>query len=415
MELEEDKNKATMELDNIDDFLPLPGAESVVTSDEEPKPNLFTNKQTSSDLAFLDEDDEEPAPGSKADTDNVLNELDEELSKGSDDDDQKKSTGRKRTDKNGLVEFLKKRIESEEMFTFDDFDDSKESLDEYLGKLSDKDIDELWKENVKALKDDVAAKTPKEFFNALPEEMQKAAKYIADGGKDLKGLFRSLAQVQEYKDLNPSDEGDQELIVRQYLYATQFGEGDRELIEEQIQEWYENGTIAKRANQFKPKLDNMQEQILEQKLAQQEDFKKQQAAKKDEYMENIYNTLKPAELNGIKIDGKRQKFLWDELTNAKYESLKGTPTNLLGKLLEDYQFGKTPRYDLISETLWLLSDPEDYKEHIRKQAKNEAVQDTVKKLKTEQAHKISSNFSEDEDEKAPKRKISKPSNIFARR
>jgi hypothetical protein len=159
----------------------------------------------------------------------------------------------------------------------------------------------------------------------------------------------------------------------------------------------------------------MQEQILEQKLAQQEDFKKQQAAKKDEYMENIYNTLKPAELNGIKIDGKRQKFLWDELTNAKYESLKGTPTNLLGKLLEDYQFGKAPRYDLISETLWLLSDPEDYKEHIRKQAKNEAVQDTVKKLKTEQAHKISSNFTDDDDEKAPKRKISKPSNIFARR
>jgi hypothetical protein len=422
MSTENVNNNASVEIENIDDFLPLPGADEVVTSSEEAKPNLFTNKQRQEDLTFLDNEDEEDdkkgsaTAGSRETTNDVLDDLDNALKTGEEsEEDDKKTPGRKKTDKSGLVDFLKKRIEKNEMFTFDDFDDEKESLDDYLGKLSEKDIEALWEENIKAMKDEVASQTPKEFFNALPEEMQKAAKYIADGGKDLKGLFRSLAQVQEYRELNPADESDQETIVRQYLYATQFGDGDRDLIEDQIQEWYENGTISKRANQFKPKLDSMQEQILEQKLAQQEEFKKMQAQKKEEYMENIYNTLKPAELNGVKLDSKRQKFLWDELTTAKYQSMKGTPTNMLGKLLEDYQFGKEPRYDLIAETLWLLSDPEDYKENIRKQVANEVVKDTVKKLKTEEAHKISSSSREQEDNSSPRRKISKPTNIFARR
>ena len=108
-------------------------------------------------------------------------------------------------------------------------------------------------------------------------------------------------------------------------------------------EWVNSGTIAKRANQFKPKLDEMQAQVLQSKLAQQEQFRLQQQQQKEVYMENIYNTLKPADLNGLKLDSKRQKFLWDELTGLKYQSLQGRSTNLLGKLLEDYQFSDKPR------------------------------------------------------------------------
>jgi hypothetical protein len=88
---------------------------------------------------------------------------------------------------------------------------------------------------------------------------------------------------------------------------------------------------------------------------------------------------------------------------------------MLGKLLEDYQFGEKPRYDLIAETLWLLSDPEDYKENVRKQAKNEVVADTVRKLKTEEARKISSYTRDDDDDQRPaSRKITRQTNIFKR-
>jgi hypothetical protein len=405
-------------IDNIDDFLPMPGAESIVTSDDEDneKPNLFSSNNKSVNMDFLDDNSKKKTTDEDEDTSQAIAELDTALENGDDDEEIKSKPGRKKTDKSGLVDFLKKRIEGNEMFAFDDFDDSKQSLDDYLGGLSEKDVEDLWKANVDNMKSEVAAATPKEFFESLPEELQYAAEYVAKGGQDLKGLFRALAQVEEVRTLDARQPEHQEIIVRQYLQASGFGGGDQELIEEQIQEWFDNGNLQKKAIQFQPKLNDMQEEVVQAKLAQQEAYKQQQQQKKEAYMQNIYETLKPSELNGVKIDGKRQKMLWDELTTVKYESLTGRPTNLLGKLLEDYQFGQKPRYDLIAETLWLLSDPEDYKENIRKQAKNEVIQDTVKKLKTEEARKLSSYVKdEDTDERTPSKRLSKPQNIFSRR
>jgi hypothetical protein len=414
------ENKSQVEdaiIDNIDDFLPMPGAESVVTSDDEDgKPNMFSANSKPINLDFLDKSEEVEDPKQAADE--ALDELDSVLKTGEDfdeEDEPKKKGGRAKTDKSGLVSFLKKRIENNEMFAFDDYDESKQSIDDYLGNLSEKDVEELWTANVDNLKQEVAAKTPREFFESLPNELQYAAEYVAKGGQDLKGLFRALAHVEEVRDLDVREPEHQEMIIRQYLQATGFGNNDQELIEDQIQEWAENGNLSKKANQFKPKLDDLQEEMLQSKLAQQEQFKQQQQAKKEAYMSNIYETLKPGELNGVKLDSRRQKFLWDELTTVKYESVTGRPTNMLGKLLEDYQFGKEPRYDLIAETLWLLSDPEDYKENIRKQAKNEVVADTVRKLKTEESRKISSyTREEDEDSKPNSRKLSRQTNIFKR-
>jgi len=231
----------------------------------------------------------------------------------------------------------------------------------------------------------------------------------------MKGLFRALAQVEEQRSLDPSNDEHQEMIVRQYLYATNFGSGDQSLIEDQIEEWVNNGTISKRANQFKPKLDEMQAQVLQAKLQQQEQFRLQQQQQKEMYMENIYNALKPGDLNGVKVDNKRQKFLWEELTTLKYQSLQGKPTNLLGRLLEEYQFSNNPRYDLIAETLWLLSDPEDYKQQIRQQGKNQATQETVKKLKTEEARRLSSTVAEEREPTSSRGSLKKPRNIFSNR
>ena len=53
------------------------------------------------------------------------------------------------------------------------------------------------------------------------------------------------------------------------------------LIEDQIQEWVEGNLLSKKANQFKPKLDEMQEEVVQAKLAQQEMFKQEQLAKKE--------------------------------------------------------------------------------------------------------------------------------------
>lgn len=409
-------NTDSVTIESIDDFLPMPGAESIVTSDDEdPKPSVFSKNAKPADLSFLDSDDKDDDDDAKEKTPSAeqvqetLAELDEQLEGVTDEDDKK--PGRKRIDKSGMVETFSKLIEEGLIVPFED--------DKDLADYSIKDWKELIQANFEEREKALREQTPKEFFESLPNELQYAAEYVARGGQDMKGLFKALAAVEEVRSLDVSNEDHQELIVRQYLQATNFGNGDNELLEDQIQEWAEAGTLAKKAQQFKPKLDQKQEEIVQHKLAQQEQFRQQQAEQKEAYMSNIYQTLKPGELNGVKIDGKRQKFLWDELTTVKYESMTGRPTNLLGKLLEDHQFGKQPRYDLIAETLWLLSDPDDYKENIRRQAKNEAAQDTARKLKTEEARKLSSSVKDDEDDDAPKpaqRRIQRQqTNIFARR
>lgn len=387
---------------DIDSWLGAPGADSIIVPESKPdeKTNIFSSNKT--DMSFLDEN-EEPA--------NEIKDVLEEISSVQDDENpDEPSKGRPKTDKSGLVGFLKKRIESKEMFAFDDYDESKQSLDDYLSSLSEKDVDELWQANISNLKQEVASQTPAQFFESLPEELQYAAKYVADGGQDLKGLFQALAQVEQVRELDPTNDSDQESIVRSYLQATNFGDADE--IEEELTNWKDLGQLEKKAKQFKPKLDMMQEEMVQSRLAQQEMIKQQQEQAAEAYVQNVFEALRPGELNGVKLDKKVQSFLYNGLTQPQYPSINGNPTNLLGHLLERYQYVE-PRYDLIAEALWLLSNPDDYRANLMRQGKNQAVEQTVRQLKTEQSrNKATSSVNTEPREQS--RKIPRQTNIFKR-
>jgi hypothetical protein len=392
-------------------FSGAPDAASIVVPmEEETKPSVFTKKDT--DLSFLDKDEKEDGNKTvsrETPLEVLSNVLDDEIKTSDDEDNDVKKGGRPKVDKSGLVSFLKKRIENNEMFAFDDYDETKQSLDDYLGGLGEKDVEELWQANIDNLKQEVAAQTPTEFFESLPEELQYAAKYVADGGQDLKGLFLALAQVEEVRGMNPKDENDQEGIVRQYLQASNFGTAEE--IEEEVTTWKDLGVLEKKARQFKPKLDQMHEEMIQSQLQEQEYRKQQQEAAAEAYVQNVFQALRPAEINGIKLDKKVQAQLYSGLVQPQYPSISGKPTNLLGHLLEKYQFLE-PNYPLIAEALWLLSDPESYRGELKKQGKNAAVEQTVRQLKTEQSRKNISTYQEEEENKP--RKIARPQNIFKR-
>lgn len=401
---------------DLDSWLGAPGADSIITpaeseeKQEDKKPSFFSKNNT--DLSFLDSEESEETDEEKpVNTDQLLNEI--TASENTDEEEEvsdKKSSGRPKTEKSGLVGFLKKRIESKEMFAFDDFDESKQSLDDYLSSLNEKDVEELWEANISNLKSEVAAQTPKEFFESLPDELQYAAKYVMDGGQDMKGLFAALAQVEQVRELDPSNENDQEQIVRSYLEATNFGDNDE--IEEEISTWKDLNSLEKKAKQFKPKLDMMQEEIVQSKIAQQEIAKQQQEHAAQVYVQNVFEALRPGELSGLKLDKKVQSFLYNGLTQPQYPSISGRPTNLLGHLLEKYQYVE-PNYPLIAEALWLLSNPEDYRNSMKKEGKNQAVEQTVRQLKTEQARsKGQSSYVEEPSQSS--RKIPRQTNIFKR-
>lgn len=391
---------------NIDDiFGGAPGADSIVLPEEEKKPTVFSVPKT--DLTFLDktEEEEEEDGKSKTFTTEAAKQIVDDIlgAPGEEEEETSTSKGRPKVDKSGMVEIFNKLIEEELIIPFED--------DKPLEDYSMNDWKELLQANFEERESKIKQSTPKEFFEALPEELQVAAKYVADGGQDLKGLFYALAQVETVNALDPADEMDQEGIVRSYLLATGFGTDDE--IDEEINSWKDLGKLEQQANKFKPKLEKMQELILAQKLAEQEAMKQQQEQAAAAYMDNVYKALQPGELNGLKLDKKTQNMLYAGLVQPAYPSISGRNTNLLGHLLEKHQFVE-PNYSLVAEALWLLSDPDGYRSKIMEQGKNKAVENTVRQLKTEQAKKISSSVPEEKEEQKPSRKIPRQTNIFKR-
>lgn len=386
-----------MDLDNLD-FLGTPGAESVVLPTE-PKPNVFSKGGV--DLSFIDTNGES---SEEEKIDDVLSQVDPELDfrPKTEETEKEKSVGRPKVDKNGMAELVSKFINSGKFAAFDD--------DKPLEDYTLKDYEELIEANLQEIENKIKSTTPLEFFDSLPQELQYAAKYVADGGNDLKGLFKVLAQSEEVRQLDPSVERDQEYIVREYLQATNFGTPDE--IEEEIDAWKDRGDLESKALKFKPKLDAMQDRIVQHKVAQQEHIRKQQEAAAQAYMENVYNTVAAADINGIKLDKKTQSLLYGGLVQPNYPSMSGRPTNLLGHLLEKYQYVE-PNYPLIAEALWLLADPDSYRNKVREQGKAQQVEKTVRQLKTEQAN-LSSSSPVIEKEEVKVRKITRSDNFFKR-
>jgi hypothetical protein len=392
---------------NLDELLGTPGAENVMLPEAEKKPSIFT--QTKTDLSFIDNDtdEEDTESDDKKPKDNpadVIKELDDDFLGAPEafEEPKKSAAGRPKVDKSGVSELFNKLIEKGQIVPFDD----EKSLDEYTIK----DFEELMEANMAERENKIRETTPVEFFDSLPEELQVAAKYVADGGEDLKGLFRILSEVEESRQLDPTNSKDQEHIIRDYLRATNFG--NEEEIDEEIYEWKDRGELQNKALKFKPKLDKMQEQVVAQKLTQQENMRKQQQNAAQAYMQNVYNTLNAGEVNGIKLDKKVQGLLYTGLVQPNYPSISGKQTNMLGHLLEKYQYVE-PRHDLIAETLWLLADPEGYKAKIREQGKTAQVEKTVRQLKTEQA-KMASSTPVIEKEETTQRRIPRGGGFFKR-
>jgi len=412
-----DPNEKTIvsEID-LDEIL-NPGASSVMIPDEK-KPSVF--KRNAEDLTFLDKAEEEEevelseeekqakiksgelnsdgtkkevAP-TKTELDDILNQNEEKL----EEEDPKK--GRPKVQKDALLQLTNKLIEKKVLIPFED----EKPLEEY----SVQDFEELIEANFEERETKLHSEIAEKFFDSLPDEMKYAAKYIADGGTDLKGLFKTLAASEEIKHLNPLEEGDDETIVRTYLQATKFGDDDE--IQEEIDAWKDRNELQAKAKKFKPKLDALQEEIVADMTVRQESLKKKQEAQAQAYMQNVYKVLEPGELNGIKLERKTQGLLYAGLTQPNYPSISGKRTNLLGHLLEKHQFVE-PNHALIAEALWLLADPDGYRTKVREIEHKNSVEKTVRQLKTEEGRRIVTTKDEEENIKSPaKRGIQRKDN-----
>ena len=209
----------TKEEINIDELF---GADNV-TLPEDTKPKMMDPIRPAVDMTFdqpLEEEDlideegavspesitKDTAEDIKAKGDNIIDAIDVDPE---DEEDLEKPETRGRKPITGMTDLISSLVKKEKLFAFDD---EGKSLDDY----SAKDFEELIEANLEEARADVRRETPKQFFDALPNELKVAARYVADGGTDLKSLFKTLGQAEDTYDLDPTTERGQEQIIMEY-------------------------------------------------------------------------------------------------------------------------------------------------------------------------------------------------------
>jgi hypothetical protein len=121
--------------------------------------------------------------------------------------------------------------------------------------------------------------------------------------------------------------------------------------------------------------------------------------------------LKKGELNGLKLNKTLQGALYSGLIDRSYSLKNGSKTTELGFLLEKYNHVE-PKPELILEALYLLRDPEGYRNSVKELGKTDSTISNVKKLKSAANDKSSAGSSNQEIHRPEKRVIQRRSNIF---
>jgi len=369
------KNVNVVEVNDMDELLGTKAA-TVITPDDSKK-SVFSQREDS--LAFLDnepkdgsddDDDDDSPPPKPGDLKTILDsDLDEEEDEEGSEVQNKNKGGRKPA----LIEAMRKLEEKGLITPFEDAPD----LSEYTAD----DFVELIEANIATHVDEIARKAPMDVFSKLDPKIQEVVAYNLNGGKDITSILKTVAQSQEVSNLSLDKEEDQERIVREWLRETKFGTDEE--IEDEITAYLDRNELDKKASQFKPKLDKKQAEIMQNKLNEQEERRKKAEEVKATYAEKIYKTLNVTHLNGLPLDNKIQTALFYGMTDTStYQDREGNPTSELGYLIEQYQIGDNANPSILLEALWLLKDPNSYRESVKTLGKKAATADTYRALKS---------------------------------
>jgi hypothetical protein len=421
----EEKNVSTevKEVEWTGDLDDLLGTKSSTTilPDEESKRSVL--ESTKIDTSFLDNPDESgkedennegednsakptEAKPSEDELGDILNDPKIE----DDDEDEDEAPVNKGGRKPALIEAMSKLIDKGTISTFEGADD--------ISKYTNDEIVELIEANISEKVNETAQKAPMEIFNQLDPKLQEVVAYNLNGGADIINVLKNVTRSQEVANLDPDSEKDGERIVREWLKETSFGTDEE--IEEEITAYIDRSELDKKAKQFKPKLDKKQAEIMQRRLAEQDDKRKQADEAKKTYAEKVFKTLNQPQLNGLTLNNRIQTALYYGITETDtYQDRDGNATNELGYLMEQYQLNPKANMGVLLEALWLLKDPQGYREGVQSIAEQKAAGDTYRKLKTAQGERKTSSSTQGEQRGAPadraKVKRKKGSrNIFSR-
>ncbi len=355
----------------------LPDADNSDPKEPNKKVNVVTNPVIDFDTTellgdFLKDDDDEPV-----------------IETAPDGTDDKKPVGRPRKDDVDFDSFISEKVLS----PFDD--------DAPIKSFTD--LKELIKANRAADKETAKTEALESYKENLPEAVKMILDYTENGGGDVTEFFKALGQARQVSDLDPERDFDRKEIIRQY-YQTQGWTPEE--VDEEIESLLDIGEdkLKNVALKLKPKLDRLQQEVIEAQIEQGKVFKQQQEQAQAFYVKNVVDVLKTGALGEIKITKQEQKDIYSALVEERYPTASGGQTNRLGAILDKIQFVE-PNYALLAEVTMFLSDPEAFKTKIREQIKQEVTADTIRKVKSEQGLKNSGSAPELKDSKGKVKRL----------
>jgi len=268
---------------------------------------------------------------------------------------------------------LSKLVKDGALFAFE----GEKALEEY----DEKETEDLILANI----EDARNQGREEAFADLPEEVTYMIEYVKNGGTDITGTLSMLGQVREQRELDINNPEHHELIVRNYMILK---DEEDTVIENDIAALKDRkGAMEAKAKLVKPLLDKFMKEEADNHLKAQQEHARKVIESREKFTTAVKGAVEKNELNGIKLEPKTKLSLVDGLVAMNHQSVNGRPTNLMGKLLEEYTSTK-PNLPLVMEALYLLSNPEEYRAKIRQAGANteaEKVRTLLKKAEADKA------------------------------
>lgn len=287
----------------------------------------------------------------------------------------KKVGGRKVTD---LVQVVNQLITDDVLFGYQDaegnsveiktIDEAKQLIKDNLAE-SGKDKKEEWK---------------KEYREEFSPQVQAILHYAEQGAQSATQLFQlmgAIQQVEEAVEIDMNTPQGHEQVIRQIYKAKGFKDS---YIDKQVNILKDLGEdrIKVEAEELYPELVQAKQEQVKRVLADQEARRKEAEEASKVYVSTIKQTLSKDVVGGVKLSREDKAKLYEAVTQPKYTSLNGSPTNLFVKTLEDLQFGKNANYEHFMNVVQYAIDPKTFVEKLKTSVGNDIADDTFRKLKT---------------------------------
>lgn len=163
-----------------------------------------------------------------------------------------------------------------------------------------------------------------DFIGQFGEDYQNAFDAIFVKGVDPKEYFGTYSAIENYAEMDLSNEANQIAVIKQALSDQGFDSEDIETEVERLKNYGDLETVATKHHKVLVKKEAAKLQQLEQ---QKEAQLKQQAAVKQQYAQNVNSILndkvKAKEFDGIPLNAKLAQELQDFLVTDKYKTSSG--------------------------------------------------------------------------------------------